>query len=229
MRNNERIDSLQVAIKSALRGFEPQIWTALPGIVQSVNLAKMTCEVQPSIQVKVLNQTTQKWAFQNLPLCVDVPIQFPGGGGFSLTFPFAKGDEGLIVFACRCIDAWWQSGGVQPQAELRMHDLSDGFLIPGFRSQPRVLNNINATGVELRKDDGSISFGATATGFKVTGTLEVEGNLLLGGKIVSPAGATYAGDLQIAGKVTQGVGGADQVTLGTHSHPANNQPPTPGT
>jgi hypothetical protein len=81
---------------------------------------------------------------------------FPGGGNFTLTFPLIANDEGLLVFSARCIDSWWQSGGIQTQAELRMHDLSDGFFIPtGGMSQPNIPGNINATATELRTKDGN--------------------------------------------------------------------------
>ncbi len=72
-----------------------------------------------------------------------------------MTFPIAEGDEVLVVFTSRCFDAWWQLGTPpRQQAEFRMHDLSDGFAIPGPRSQPRVLTNISTTGVQLRDDEG---------------------------------------------------------------------------
>ncbi|WP_457849452.1 hypothetical protein, partial [Staphylococcus aureus] len=38
---------------------------------------------------------------------------------------------------------------------MRMHDLSDGFAILGFRSQPRALSNISTTSAQLRSDDGA--------------------------------------------------------------------------
>jgi len=89
-----------------------------------------------------------------LPLLVDVPVVFPSGGGFTLTFPIAAGDDCLVVFGSRCIDAWWQAGGVQEPLEARMHDLSDGFALVGPFSQPRVLPGVSAEDVELRTDDG---------------------------------------------------------------------------
>ncbi|MFW8450019.1 Gp138 family membrane-puncturing spike protein, partial [Klebsiella pneumoniae] len=63
----------------------------------------------------------------NLPLLVDVPVVFPRGGGCTLTFPVKPGDECLVIFADRCIDFWWQSGGIQEPVDERMHDLSDAF------------------------------------------------------------------------------------------------------
>jgi hypothetical protein len=219
MQNNERINSLQVAVKSALRGNNAQIWTSLPGILQSVNLDAMTCEVQPAVQVMVYDKTG-KGTFKNLPLCVDVPIQFIGGGGYTATFPMAAGDEGLISFSCRCIDAWWQSGGVQPQAELRMHDLSDGFFIPGFRSQARKLNNISATSAQLRSDDGTNYVDVN----KNTGTvtLKAMAQIVLDAPVTHMTGTFSAaggagptgvvtGDIHVSGTVT---GDTDVVVAG---------------
>jgi hypothetical protein len=82
-------------------------------------------------------------------------VCFPRGGGCTLTFPVAAGDEALIVFSSRCIDAWWQSGGVQVQAELRMHDLSDGFAILGPFSQATKIGGVSTSTTQLRSNDGS--------------------------------------------------------------------------
>lgn len=214
MHNNERIESIQVAVKSAMRGNNAQIWTSLPGILQSIDLEKMTCSVQPSIKVQVFDRTSQKWSAQNLPLCVDVPVQFIGGGGYTATFPMAQGDEGLISFACRCIDSWWQSGGVQPQAELRMHDLSDGFFIPGFRSQARKLANISADSAQLRSDDGTNYVDVN----KSTGTVTMKAVT----KVVLDAPTTIVkGALVAEGVVSQAEGGGGTVDFGTATVKAN--------
>lgn len=143
-------------VGDAIRAFHARqagLWTALPGIVQSFDATAMTCVVQPAIQAVVFAPDGSAQDV-NLPLLLDCPVQFPGGGGCTLTFPVKKGDECLVVFASRCIDAWWYSGGVQPQAEMRMHDLSDGFALVGVRSQPRVLAGVSTTAAQLRTDDG---------------------------------------------------------------------------
>lgn len=184
MDRKERINDRFIAVKSAAEGVVPSIWTAMPGILQSFNAGAMTCEVQPAIQAKVFDKTGAG-TFKTLPLCVDVPVQFLGGGGFSLTFPMASGDEGLIVFACRCIDAWWQNGGVQPQAEMRMHDLSDGFFIPGFRSQARKLSNISTTRPQFRSDDGLVSIELDAALGRVN-MIALDGLWVNGVKVIVP-------------------------------------------
>lgn len=130
------------------------MWTCLPGIVQLFDAAKMVCVVQPAIQgIKTDAQGVQTPV--NMPLLLDCPVIFPSGGGCTLTFPIAVGDECVVHFSSRCIDAWWQLGGVRPQAEFRMHDLSDGFVMVGPRSQPRVLSSISTSAVQLRSDDGA--------------------------------------------------------------------------
>nr|WP_315596085.1 Gp138 family membrane-puncturing spike protein [uncultured Cupriavidus sp.] len=153
MDRRERVGDPETALREALDGMRAGLWTALPGIIDSFDPDAMTCQVQPGIKmlVRQLDGTTVSIP---LPLLVDCPVQFPSGGNCSLTFPVAPGDECLVVFASRCIDGWWQSGGVQEQAELRMHDLSDGFVLLGFRSQPRVLANVSTSAAQLRTDDG---------------------------------------------------------------------------
>ena len=144
-------------MRAALRGQQVGIWTALPGIVTRYTPGKMTCEVQPAIKAVVRDSAgVESWV--SLPLLLDCPVVFPGAGGFSLTFPIAPGDEVLVVFSSRCIDSWWQSGGVQVQADLRLHDLSDGFAIPGIRSTPRALASPSTTDVQLRNDAGTALF-----------------------------------------------------------------------
>ncbi len=114
----------------------------------------MTIEAQPAIQGVVEDESGGSEAV-NLPLLIHVPIIFPSGGGFLITFPLSEGDEVLVMFASRCIDAWWQSGGIQRPLEYRMHDLSDGFAIPGPRSLPNTVSDISTTDLQIRNDDGT--------------------------------------------------------------------------
>lgn len=163
MDRTQLLDDQETAIRTALQGWQANMWTAFPAIVESVDLAAMTLTAQPAIQGVVTNAQDED-SYVNLPLLVDVPICFPNGGGFMLTFPIVKGDEVLIVLASRCIDAWWQLGGTQIPMEARMHDLSDGFAIPGPRSTPRVLAGISSTATQLRDSTGTIFLGITPAG-----------------------------------------------------------------
>lgn len=157
------LNDSEEAMRLVLDGRQSSLWTAMPGIVQSVDLGTMTCEVQPAIQGTIEDENGVLQSV-NLPLLVDVPICFPNAGGFVVTFPMAQGDEVLIVMASRCIDAWWQSGGIQRPMEARMHDLSDGFAIPGPRSQPHVVGAISTTDLEIRNENGNVYLSLTSSG-----------------------------------------------------------------
>jgi hypothetical protein len=162
-----------------------------PGIVESVDLAMNTCTVQPCIQEPIPLQTGDTKTVA-LPLLVDVPIVSFKGGGIVLTMPLEQGDEVLVIFGDRCIDAWWQSGGVQPQAEIRFHDLSDGFAIPGPFSLANVPPNISSSSAQLRTQAGTAYVELTKTGVinlvgpvNITGMLTVNGNVETTGTLLN--------------------------------------------
>lgn len=154
MDRRERYPSLNEMMIAAMTGWQSNIWTALPGIVSSFDAAKQTCEVQLAIQIKKTSPVDGSFEWITIRPIVDCPVFFPSGGGCTLTFPLVAGDECLVIFSSRCIDAWWQSGGVQNQPILRMHDISDGFVFAGVRSQPRKFN-VSTSSAQLRTDDGN--------------------------------------------------------------------------
>lgn len=187
MNQLERHDDFLGTMKVALNSQQTSVWTALPGIIEDFDPVHMTCTVQPAVDSQVRDELGAVIS-QSRPLLLDCPVQFPAGGGCTLTFPVAKGDECLVVFASRCIDSWWQSGDIQGQAEVRMHDLSDGFALLGFRSQPRVIHGISATAAQLRTDDGAAFIEVNPTSHAI--------------ELTAPGGLTINGDVQINGKVT---------------------------
>jgi hypothetical protein len=149
-RQNDPLEAMRLALESK----QSEIWTALPGIIESFDPVKMTAVVQPAVQGQIRDEAGRTRQV-DLPLLLDVPVEFPNGGGFSLTFPVKPGDECAIEFQCRCIDGWWSEGGVRPPLEGRMHDLSDAVCRLGPRSQKRLLTPaVNTEGAQLRTDDG---------------------------------------------------------------------------
>lgn len=220
----EQINNYEEALRTMLDGRQATIWTALPGIIQSFDRVKQTCVVQIALQAtQTKSDGTQQQV--NFPLLLDCPVIFPSGGGFCLTLDLQQGDECLMLFSNRCIDAWWQSGGVQKQQEFRMHDLSDGFVLPGPHSQPNKISNIKANAAQLRSDDGMTYVEVNDSGIvKVV----APGGISLNGLIIDSSG-----NLTTSGSITAGSGGADAVGLQTHKHPTAGtgapSAPTPGT
>jgi phage baseplate assembly protein gpV len=235
MDRRERIADMQESLIAALEGWQAGIWTALPGIVQSFDPAKMTVAVKPALKA-FISGTDGVGTWVEMPLLVDCPVMFPGGGGFTLTFPVAAGDECLMVFANRCIDAWWDSSSVSVQSEMRMHDLSDGFAFVGVRSRPRALSSVSTVNVQLRSDDGSayveiqpdhdIHASTTANVLVdcAAATVNASGVVTLNAaQVVVNASTVINGHLQVNGAIdaTGDVSG-NGTSLHTHTHPVSN-------
>ena len=228
MDRRERSGDPEETFRIAAEGQQAKIWTALPGVIASFDAAAMTCTVQPAISGTRL-KLDGSGVDVKMAVLLDCPVCFPGGGGATLTFPLKAGDECLVVFSSRCIDSWWQLGGVQGQAEMRMHDLSDGFVIPGPRSQPRKFN-VSDNAVQLRTDDSAAYVEINPTTHKIkaltSGDVEIlaanitlEGNIILDGQITqqNTAGgsttATMIGPINVTNDVTAG-----GKSLKTHAH-----------
>lgn len=178
----ERAPHPELSLRAALEGFGAALRVALPCVVAEFDPARMTVRAAPAIKARVLGDLG--WESAEMPLLLDVPVVFPGGGGFALTFPVLPGDECLVVFADRCIDSWWQSGGVQEQAAHRLHSLSDGFALVGVRSLPNVLaGGVHAGGAELRSDDGAQHIRATGGGWHILGDVTVQGSVTATGDV----------------------------------------------
>ncbi|WP_373854819.1 Gp138 family membrane-puncturing spike protein [Klebsiella variicola] len=197
--SKEQADAqLAQAIMSAMR-------VSIPGIIQSFDPDAVTAVVQPAIKGAEKDESGAEVSV-NLPLLVDVPVLFPRGGGCTLTFPVKPGDECLVIFADRCIDFWWQSGGIQEPVDERMHDLSDAFCIVGPQSQAKKIIGISTTAAQLRTDDGS-AFIEVAAGHDVT--VKTPGKLTAsadgGTKITSPE-IILNGNVTINGNLSQGMG-----------------------
>jgi hypothetical protein len=186
---------------------------AAPGIVQSFDATKQTVTVQLAVRENVVqNAVVTPVAIDILQ---DIPIFMPRAGGFLLTLPVKQGDECLVIFGDNCIDAWWQSGGIQNQVERRRHDLSDGFAIIGPWSQPRVVSNYSTTSAQLRSEDGNTMVeiapsgvvnvkcatanvnatsqaNITAPTIDLNGNVVISGNLSVGGTFGATGGATFS-------------------------------------
>lgn len=160
---------------------------------------------------------TGESTLQSISPLLDCPLFFPHGGSMSITFPVAAGDECLVVFASRCIDGWWQSGGVQPQSLFRMHDLSDGFVFAGFRSNGKVVSGISSTKLQIRSADGAnvievdpvgghinltsaAQLTVTAPSIQLTGAVTVNGSVIVNdGVVIATDGLVVENGLSVTG------------------------------
>jgi phage baseplate assembly protein V len=75
------------------------------------------------------------------------------------------------------------------------HNLSDGFVFAGVRSQPRVLSAVSPTKVQLRSDDGAAHIGIDPTTHAISAQTTGNISAVAGGTLV----ATSTGDMTLTG------------------------------
>lgn len=234
----ERFRDREEALRQALDGRQAAIWTALPGYVLSFDPGAVTVTVQPGVKGKVTKPDGGS-SYVDLPVLPDVPVCFPRGGGYTLTFPIQAGDECLVVFSSRNIDAWWQSGGSQQPGDARLHDLSDGFAIIGPMSQAAKIGDISATTTQLRSDDGELHVeldsgagGITIkapTGIRLdTPVVTLTGVLSVENGQGAAASGTFVGTVRATEDVISStVSGRHHVHSGVESGPSTTDQPVP--
>lgn len=224
-------------MRVSMQSWQTRLWTAVPGVIKQFpaasGLGQMIADVQPVINARVRDKSGNFLSMQ-MPVLLDCPIQWQGGGGVTLTFPIVAGDECLVVFSARCIDAWFQQGFVPGQAgqavnghqpmdppDLRMHNLSDGFALVGVRSLPREYE-VSPTNAELRSDDGQMYIALNPSNHSMQ--LIAPGSINLNGIIIDSSGNLTSDGIIKGHDVQNSVG----TSLTTHTHTIGGPIPIPG-
>jgi hypothetical protein len=155
-----------------------------PGIIQSFDPITQTATIQLSINERINLNGDLSW--EQIPVILDVPLVTIRGGGHLIVTAINPGDECFVWFADMCIDAAWQSGGINNiQMDRRRHDLSDAFFIPSLFSQPKKISNYPTQGIQLRNDTGTSVIEVNGSTINITGgTVNVNsnGNTTIDGK-----------------------------------------------
>lgn len=153
-RAREISSSNQGEIQAQIDNTLKDLHTAIPAIVVSFDAENRTITAQPTIQ-RVFSDGAGLAGPQNLPPCLDVPVLFMSAGGYEITYPIVEGDECLLIFSERCIDAWFETGEPSPPDDYRKHDLSDAFAIVGPRSLARK-KPVPMDGLHIGSDDNKV-------------------------------------------------------------------------
>ncbi len=214
---NGQLATLASNIKQGVENRLKDLHTSMPGIVESFNAATQTASIQPAIKrvFKTGDGEIELLTATELPILINVPVQFPRGGGFSLTFPVAKGDECLLVFCERAIADWYTFGGVKAPTARRFHSLSDATAFVGLSSFVKRQLSYDDTNVQLKKDTGTVAITLLANG-----TIEVDANTkvtVTAPSIALVGNTAVTGTLDVSGVVTAPTGNITTVTSTTVS------------
>ena len=208
----------------------------LPGRIVSFDAGLQLAEVKISMD-SIWSSSQQNPTTSERTHAFGVPVHFPQGGNYCITFPVAAGDPCLLVFSQMGYDHWLYEnkdlGGMledNPVPHLRRNfDEEDGFCIL-FKNRPTAISNYSDADAEFRsndrtqfisiKADGTIEIETpTEVGIKAP-TIAIEGNLTVSGTVVTQSTITASGDV---------VGAGISLSLHTHSGvttgPGNTAPP----
>lgn len=194
--------NLTQVLENAFFALQREIHTALPARVLKFNTADNTVQVE--LMINELKRDGQSLV---LPPIDDVPVQFFRGGDFVITTPIKKGDEGLCIFAERCIDGWFALSQKKEPMDFRLHDYSDGFFLTGFSSRPMAVKNVDLDGVCMRTLEKDTYIKLTKGTIFIKGNIEQEGNYKQDGNCIRN------GNLNLTGNFTQAEG--NSVSSGT--------------
>lgn len=140
--------------REAARAATAVVNVCLPATVVSYDHTTQvaTVKVVPKFRRKDPGKGNQAVAYDP-PDLPGVPVAFPGGGDYSITWPLQPGDTGRIVVCDRSLDEWKATGAArtEPQDQ-RRHNLSDAIFVPDLRSPkaPREGDALQPDGMVVR-------------------------------------------------------------------------------
>lgn len=147
-------ESLDFGFERILDSWRRGHHTAQPGIVQEFSDRDVPrVDVQPVFQ-RVFDGEDEP---RTLPIIKDVPVLYPGGGGYMLTFDIPVGSQVLLIVPERALNSWMQTGDVGDPTLEHVGDLSDAIAMPGMIPTTEPLGeSIGENTIQLCKRDGTV-------------------------------------------------------------------------
>ncbi len=148
-----RPSTLQDLLSRFRESLTADLHTSLPGKIVRYDATTQKADVQPLIKERYTDESGAMQS-RDLPVIPAVPVQFPGAGGYRITFPIAADDVGLVMFCEASLDKWLVSGGTVDPSDDRRHDLTDAVFLPGLRDFGHALASAPMDRATFGKDDG---------------------------------------------------------------------------
>jgi hypothetical protein len=181
---------LQLALDARL--FE--LHTATPGQVVAVHTdakaKRQYVDVRPCLRRCLEADASDALPFveEDLPVLPRVPVGYPQGGGWFVSWPLAVGDFVTVVFAERSIDRWLATARKSRSqtistGDVGTHTLDGAIALPcGPAPQNELLEGVSGTELVL----GHVS-GTPLLKFAADGTVRLTGSLVVSGEVTAGA------------------------------------------
>lgn len=166
------------------------------GTVQLFDGTKKTASIKLLFKRVLPNGTIASY-----PVLVDCPVFTLQGGGGAVQMPISAGDQCIVLFSDRNIDAWFKTGSESAPLNGRAHDLSDGIALVGLNSLTSSLANYETGKLRIFFDGAEIDFASSILTLKnatttllqlMEGFIDVLKTLEVNGPIALTAGSIAA-------------------------------------
>lgn len=146
--------SMEDVVASAMDGALQNVWTSMPGRVESYDPSLQRVNVRITVKSPTVGEDGAP-NVQSIAVLTAVPVVFPGGSSFRFIAPLQAGDTVLLVFCSRSIDKWLLKGGIVDPGFTQKHHVSDAVAIPILRDFAHPLKNSPTDHASIGHDEGA--------------------------------------------------------------------------
>ncbi len=181
--------TLSAVIAGMIHAHATGLRVSLPGRIVSYDPRLQRADVQPLIMDGYEDEDGSRVS-EALPIVTDVPVCFPGGGGYRITFPIKAGDTVELRFMSSSIARWKRTGGLVDPADDRRHALPDAIAIPALHDYAHVPTAAPIDALVVHGE--SIKLGGPAATDRVARQSDLEALRNIIGGVGDSAGANAA-------------------------------------
>ncbi len=155
-----RTPGLTRVMRFALNQYMKSVNTSLPGLIETYDRGRRRADVR--IAIPVVDTEGNQIDRGVVP---NVPVVFPAGGGYSMTFPMRRDDPVLLVFCQRGIGGFKKAHAKAPPDGQGFFSQRDAVAIAGFG--PVGLTPVSEDGLSIQNDDGTTSIVIDGDGLRI--------------------------------------------------------------
>ena len=127
-----------------------RLHTLMPGIIETYDAETRRARILPALRLLMTDGEVMPRA-----LAINVPILFPAGGGYTMSFNLVAGDGVILMFSERGITEFKKTFELSNPDKTRLFDESDAVAMAGFG--PLSITPASSTGATLQTNDGTKS------------------------------------------------------------------------
>ena len=141
--------SLPESLAFVLEQFVKTLNVCLPAKIVTYDAATRRASVQPAIYTVLTDGTLIE-----PPIIGNVPVVWPGGGGFVATFPLGAGDAVTLVFSQRGLTSFKGAFELSPPDSDAPLALKDAMCFPAL-GPAGAITPASTTGAAIQSEDGT--------------------------------------------------------------------------